>query len=75
MTALRNNPAKAGQLAGKRQFFGGYSRYCIAPVHTRFAAVEWFVWDAEVIDPVTKLSEVIRQSPTKEQALEGLLEH
>lgn len=72
MTAPRNNPLRAGELAAKRQFFGGYSRYAIAPVHTRFDDVEWFVWDAEVVDPVTGYSSVIRQSQTKEEAMAGL---
>lgn len=72
MTALRNNPLRAGQLAGKREFFGGWSRYAIAPIHTRFDAVEWFVWDADKIDPDTQRSTVIRQAATKEAAMSNL---
>lgn len=73
MTAIVNNPKLAGQIATTRkELFGGYSRYAIAPVHTRFDAVEWFVWDAERLDP-TGRPEVIRQAPTKEEALKGLV--
>jgi len=66
---MKNNPNLAGQLASKKILFGGYSRFAIAPVHTRFDAVEWFVWDAEQIDPATQLPSVIVQEPTREQAL------
>lgn len=69
---MTNNPKLAGQLAAKKELFGGHSRYAIAPIHTRFDAVEWFVWDAEQIDPVTKLAQVIRQAQTKQEALVGL---
>jgi hypothetical protein len=67
---MKNNPNLAGQLASKKVLFGGYSRFAIAPVHTRFDAVEWFVWDAERIDPVTGGPDVIAQEATKEQAME-----
>ena len=66
---MKNNPNLAGQLASKKVLFGGYSRFAIAPVHTRFDAVEWFVWDAEQIDPLTRLPSVIAQEATKEEAL------
>ena len=66
----RNDPTKAGRPAARKQFFGGYSRYAVAPVHTRFDAVEWFVWDAEQDDG--GLPTVIRQAATLEEALRGL---
>ena len=69
---INNNPKLAGQLAAKKELFGGHSRYAIAPIHTRFDAVEWFVWDAEKIDPVTGGPNVIRQAQTKSEALAGL---
>lgn len=67
-----NNPAMRGALAAKKQRFGENGRYAVAPVHTRFATVEWFVWDAE--HPLSDLNhaEVIRQSDTLEEALRGL---
>jgi hypothetical protein len=67
-----NNPAQRGSLAAKKQRFGDNGRYAVAPVHTRFDAVEWFVWDAE--HPLSDLShaEVIRQAETLEEALRGL---
>ena len=45
---------------------------CLAPVHTRFDMLEWFVWDAE--HPLSDLNqaEVIRQAETLEEALRGL---
>lgn len=69
---MKNDPKRAGQLAAKKELFGGYSRYAVAPVHTRFNAVEWFVWDAEKIDLVTGGPDVIRQAQTKAEALAGL---
>jgi len=73
MSAIINVPARAGQLAQPKRLFGDYSRYAIAPVYTRFDAVEWFVWDAEVPEPRTGLASVIRQEATEESALYGLI--
>lgn len=69
---LKNNPARKGELAARKQFFGENSRYAVAPVHTRFDMLEWFVWDAE--HPLSDLNhaEVIRQAETLEEALRGL---
>jgi hypothetical protein len=71
-TSVKNNPSLKGSLAAPKQFFGESRRYAVAPVHTRFDAVEWFVWDAE--HPLSDMShaEVIRQAPTIEKALRGL---
>jgi hypothetical protein len=66
-----NDPARKGELAARKQTFGDYRRYAVAPVHTRFDAVEWFVWDAELAadgEPAV----VIRQEPTLEAAISGL---
>lgn len=70
-TTVRNNPALAGQPATRKQPVKGDWRFAIAPVHTRFDAVEWFVWDAEQPDPLTGLPRVIRQCATFEEAVEG----
>ena len=67
-----NNPLLAGGLAAPKQFFGEFNRFAVAPVNTRFDAVEWFVWDADAIDPVTGAASVIRQAATLEEALAGL---
>lgn len=73
LKALVNDPSKHGQLAAKRVLFGDFSRYSIAPVHTRFDRVMWFVWDAETVSvDGTGLPEVIRQAWTREEALRGL---
>lgn len=69
----KNNPAKRGQLADKKRLFGGYSRYAVAPVHTRFDAVQWFVWDAQALDDANR-AQVVRQESTLQDALRGLSE-
>jgi hypothetical protein len=72
-SSYKNNPAKRGQLAARKRLFGPYSRYAVAPIHTRFDAVEWFVWDAEHkwIDASGRPG-VIRQAATLDEALRGL---
>lgn len=70
---LKNDPALAGRLAARKKLFGDASRYAIAPVHTRFDAVEWFVWDAELPDPLTGTPSVIRQEPTVHRAADQLI--
>lgn len=67
-----NNPNQAGSLAAPKQTFGPFGRYAVAPVHTRFDYLEWFVWDAEVIDDVTGKPVVICQEKTQEEAIAGL---
>jgi hypothetical protein len=69
---LRNDPSKAGQLAGRKRLFGEYHRYAVFPVHTRFDAVEWFVADAYVTDEVTGQPGIIRQAATEAEAVAGL---
>ena len=71
-SAAANDTSKAGQLAGERQFFGEFSRYCVFPVHTRFDRVSWFVKDAERPAPDGR-AEVIRQEDTLEAAVAGLI--
>lgn len=66
-----NDPALKGQPAARKQLFGEGRRYAIAPVHTRFDALQWFVWDAETLGPCGR-PEVIRQAATLEEALTGL---
>lgn len=72
--AQANNPKRAGERASSLKFFGDRGRYAVAAIHTRFDAVEWFVWDAEHPNATMNRSEVIRQEPTLEQALAGLIE-
>ncbi len=68
-----NDPSKKGQIASRKQLFGRL-RYAVAPVHTRFDAVEWFVWDAEHELSDLNHAEVIRQVATLEEALAGLID-
>jgi len=71
-TQFANDPSKAGQLAAKKATFGELSRYSVAPVHTRFDAVEWFVWDADWVDAITGCPSIIRQKATFSEAVHGL---
>ena len=70
--AYANNPTRKGELAARKQLFGDCSRYAVAPVHTRFDTVQWFVWDAELTCRETGLPEVIRQAETLGEALHGI---
>ncbi len=70
--SIVNVAARKGELAARKQFFGENRRYAVAPVHTRFDAVEWFVWDAEHPLSTLNRAEVIRQAETLEEALRGL---
>jgi hypothetical protein len=72
-TSYANDVTRKGQLAAPKQLFGDCSRYAVAPVHSRFDAIQWFVWDAETNCPDTGLPEVIRIEPTLSQALQGLV--
>jgi len=71
-TNLTNDSSKAGQLCAPKRTFGPLRRYAFAPVHTRFGAVQWFVWDAETVDPVIDGPAIIRQEDTLTAALDGL---
>ena len=68
-----NNPMLRGSLAAPKQRFGDHGRYAVAPIHTRFDAVEWFVWDAEHELSTMSRAEVIRQEPSVEESLRGLI--
>lgn len=69
--SIKNNPAKKGEIAGRKSLFGDYSRYAVAPVHTRFESIAWFVWDAETTDE-NGFPETIRIADTYEEAILGL---
>lgn len=71
-STIKNDPSRPGSLAARKRLFGEFCRFAVAPVHTRFDAVEWFVWDAEITDPETGLATVIRQAETLEDAMRGL---
>jgi hypothetical protein len=70
--ALLNDPTRKGQLAASKRLFGDYRRYAVAPIHTRFDALEWFVWDAMSWEPDGTNPAVIRQASSEEEAVEGL---
>jgi len=55
-STLTNNPMLRGSPAAPKQFFGEFDRFAVAPIHTRFDAIEWVVWDAEIIDAATGLA-------------------
>lgn len=71
-STLRNDPSRAGQLASSRERFGEFGRYAVAPVHTRFDALQWFVWDAERPDEDGRAT-IIRQEETREAAIAALI--
>ena len=66
-----NNSRLAGRLATTKRRFGEAGRYAVAAVHTRFEAVEWFVWDAETPDH-DGFATVVRQEATEAEAVAGL---
>ena len=67
-----NDPSKRGQVAAPKVLFGEFSRYAVAPIHTRFGSVVWFVWDAEKPLEETHMADVIRQEASFEDAVKGL---
>jgi hypothetical protein len=69
-SSYTNDPSRKGQLAARKQLFGDYRRYAIAPIHTRFDAVSWFVWDADGY-PMGEPA-VIRQEATLAKAIANL---
>lgn len=71
-TAIANDQARKGQLAAPKQTFGENRRFAVAPLHTRFDAVEWFVWDANVYADENGMPDVIRQESTLDAAIAGL---
>ena len=67
-----NNPRKAGRLATKIESFdmpGSDWKINVAAIHTRFDAVEWFVWDTGLLDEMTGHPEVIGQYATQQEAV------
>ena len=70
MKAETNDTKKAGQPASKKVLFGDNSRYAVQAIHTRFSAVEWFVWDALV--PHSERPAIIRQCGSYETATENI---
>ena len=67
-----NDPTRAGCLASPSVYFGHGDRFTVAAVHTRFAGVQWFVWDAAVDEANGFTRAVIRQNDDFWQAIEGL---
>ena len=68
---ILNARRKAGQLATKQVLYGENDRDAVAPVHTRFDHVQWFVWDAEKPLPDGGLT-ACRQVATLDEAIAGL---
>ena len=69
---LINDSSKRGELAAPKVLFGECSRFAVAPIHTRFGSIVWFVWDAEHEFSTLKAAEVIRQENSFEEAVVGL---
>ena len=68
---ITNNPVLKGSMAKRKMLFGDCSRYAVAPVHTRFDAVQWFVWDADNMDALTGKPSIIRQADSLADAMLG----
>ena len=66
-----NDPTRKGELAARKQTFGAFRRFAVAPIFTRFEALEFFVWDAEAARD-GEPAPVIRQAASLEEALAGL---
>lgn len=64
---IQNNPELKGQLAAYPTYLHG-GRFAIYPVHTRFEDICWMVADAETMDPLLDMPEIIFQSAAKESA-------
>lgn len=62
----------AGRLALHKVTFGECSRFAVAPVHTRFDSVTWFVWDAEKAGSDGEPT-IVRQAATFAAAVAGLV--
>jgi hypothetical protein len=71
---IENDPEQSGRLATRKELFGDHERYAIAAVHTQFDAVCWVVWDAEDMNEELGVPKIIRQAPTKDEALAGFKE-
>lgn len=67
-TMIKNDVSKAGMIASKPQFFMLH-QIKVAAIHTRFDNVQWFVWDAGVIDETTGHPEVVGQYDTEDEAI------
>jgi hypothetical protein len=65
---IKNDTNKAGMIASKPQFFMLH-QIKVAAIHTRFDSVQWFVWDAGIIDELTGHPEVVGQYDTEEDAI------
>ena len=76
-STIINDPTRKGELAAGKQVFGPNNRYAVAPVHSRFDAVGWFVWDTETpgdnYDPIMGFEPaIIRIVSSYEEAIAGL---
>ena len=55
-----------------RRMFGEFSRYRLDVCRDRFGNTVYMVADAERLDPLTGLLEIIRQASTEAEAVDGL---
>lgn len=52
--------------------FGQNDRYILTKMYTRSKDLSWFVTDTHVTNEETGLYEIIRQAPSREEAVKGL---
>jgi len=65
---IKNDTNKAGMIASKPKFFMLH-QLKVAAIHTRFDRVQWFIWDANIIDELTGHPEVVGQYDTEDEAV------
>lgn len=66
-----NDPTQPGSLACRKRYWEtSQGCFAVAAIHTRFDAVEWFVWLAA--ESFGEPPAVIRQEPTFDTAVSGL---
>ncbi len=71
-TATPNQKCLAGQFASEKVLFGEFSRFALVAVHTRFEAVQWFVFDAEKVDDLG-LTAVVAQADNPSDAVKRFI--
>ena len=65
MTNLTNDPTRKSELAAEKHLFIKNSCYAVVPIHTRFGALAWFVWDEETPDTITDRDSIMGREPAR----------
>ncbi len=65
-----NDPRKAGQLAGRKEYVGFWCRYVVYPIHTRFENIQWFVGDMHESDEYELHPKIVGQYDSRLEAIQ-----